>query len=179
MKITQLKKQKGFSLVELVITLAIVGILLASGMPSFNKMMQNNKITTLHNELLSSLSLTRNVAINGGTFATLCKSNQAANDCDTSASWEDGWIVFPDRNNNGSVDAGETIIAVNNDLPNLISISFSRNRVTYGSQGYANGFNGVFTFCDDRGDESKKGMVVSNNGHIRVVRDEAELGSCP
>ena len=173
-----IKKQSGFTLIEVIITVAIAGILLSIGLPSFNSLIQKNKMTSLHNELLSSLSLARNTAISRGSFATLCKSNQAATDCDSSASWDDGWIVFSDINNNGAVDSGEAIIAVNNDLPENISISFSRGRVTYGAQGYANGYNGVFTFCDDRGDEEKKGMIISGSGHIRVATSESELEEC-
>jgi len=172
------KKQRGFTLIELIITIAIAGILSSLALPSFKKTMQNNKLTSMHNELLSSLSLARNIAISRGTFATLCKSNATGSDCDSSAAWKDGWIVFPDNNNNGSVDNGETVIAMNNSLPKKITVNFQRNRVTYGAQGYARGYSGTFTFCDELDNNNKKGMIISNTGHIRVATSDTELGSC-
>lgn len=178
MNVLILNKQRGLTLVELIITISVVGILSSIALPSFGKLMQKNKMTSLHNELLSSLSLTRNIAISRGSFATLCKSNQVGNNCDSSASWEDGWIVFPDRNNNGVVDVGEDIIAMNNALPEQIAISFTRNRITYGAQGYARGYSGIFTFCDNRGEVEKQGMVISNNGNIRVATSSNDLDGC-
>ncbi len=174
-----MKQHQGFTLIELIITIAIAGILTSMAVPNFSKLMQKNKMTSLHNELLSSLSLTRNLAISRGSFATLCKSNPAGTDCSSSASWNDGWIVFSDKNNDGTVDSGEDIIAVNNNLPKGVTISYAKNRVTYGAQGYAQGYSGTFTFCDQRASgEEKKGMVISNNGHIRVATSATELGEC-
>lgn len=174
----RISKQKGFSLIELVITVAIAGILMSIGLPSLSKTMQKSKLTSLHNNLLSALSLARNTAISRGTFATICKSNQSATACNTSGAWQDGWIVFPDNNNNGAVDAGETILAINSNLPEQITIKFSKNFITYGPQGYANGYSGTFTFCDDKDSSNKKGMIISNNGHIRVATSSAELAGC-
>ena len=171
-------KQRGFTLIELIITIAIAGILMSLALPSFKKTLQNNKLTSMHNELLSSLSLARNTAISRGSFATLCKSNQAGDNCDSSASWKDGWIVFLDRDDSGSVNNDEEVISLNNALPKKVSISFSRNRVTYGAQGYAIGYSGVVTFCDDLDNDNKKGMIISSNGHIRVATSDSELGGC-
>lgn len=177
----KIKKSQGFSLIELMVTIAIVGIMAAIGMPSLQTTLQNNNMTALHNELLAALSFTRNTAITRGSSATLCKANLASNGCAaTTASWENGWIIFPDNNNDGVVDAGETILSIKNDLPKDISINYSRNssRITYGAQGYSIGFNGNFMFCDKRGDSAKKGMVISNNGRVRLAVAN-DLGTCP
>lgn len=175
------KKQAGFSLIELMVTIAIAGILASIGVPSLQKTIQDNNMISLHNELLAALSFTRNTAVTQGSSATLCKANAASTACaPTSASWENGWIIFPDRNNNGVVDVGETILILKNDLPNNISTNYSRNssRVTYGAQGYAAGFNGNFMFCDARGDSAKRGMVISNNGRVRLAVAN-DLPACP
>jgi len=172
------QKQRGFSLIELMITIAIAGILMSLALPSFKKTLQNSKLISMHNELLSSLSLTRNIAISRGSFATLCKSNQAGDDCDSDASWKDGWIIFLDRDNNGSVNNDEEVIALNNALPKNVTIKFSRDRVTYGAQGYAIGYSGTVTFCDDLHNGNKRGMLISSNGHIRVATSDSELENC-
>lgn len=175
------KKQQGFSLIELMVTIAIAGVLASIGMPSLQTTLQDNKMTALHNELLAALSFTRNTAVTQGSSATLCKANVSANACaENNASWKNGWIIFPDRNNDGVIDAGEEILTIKNDLPKNITVSYSRNssRITYGAQGYTVGFNGNFMFCDKRGDSAKKGMVISNNGRVRLAV-ENDLGACP
>jgi len=171
----------GFSLIELMVVISIAGILSAIGVPHLQKTMQDNNMTALHNELLAALSFTRNTAITRGSSVTLCKANAAADGCAAvAASWENGWIVFADKDNDGVVDGGEEVLRVKNDLPENISITYSRNssRVTYGAQGYAVGYNGNFMFCDKRGDSAKKGMVLSNNGRVRVASAN-DLGACP
>lgn len=175
------KKQLGLSLIELLIGMSVLGILTSIGAPSLQRTLQDNNIAVLHNELLVGLSFTRNKAINKGSSATLCKSNADGSDCAAiSDSWKNGWIVFSDTNNNGTVDTGETIASIKSDIPESISIEYSKNssRVTYSAQGYAVGYNGNFTFCDERGDDAKKGMILSNNGRVRIAERD-ELSTCP
>lgn len=175
------KKQIGLSLIELLVGMSIIGILMAIGTPSLQRTLQDNNMAVLHNELLVGLSFARNKAINQGASATLCKANSDSSNCAAiSASWDSGWIVFSDKNNDGTVDSGEVISSITSDIPENILIQYSKNssRITYSAKGYAVGYSGKFTFCDERGDNAKKGMVISNNGRVRVAERD-ELNACP
>jgi len=177
--ISNVNFNKGFTLIELITTISIAMILAAIGVPGLQTTIQNNKMTALHNDLLSALNLTRSTAVTQGTWATFCKSNVAGTGCTTSAdSWENGWILFPDNNNNGKLDEGESILGINTDLPSNITIKSSRERISYNAQGYAVGYTGNFTYCDARGDSSKKGMIMSNSGRIRVATSRDSLANC-
>ena len=159
-------KYRGFTLIELMITLAIAVILLTVGIPSFSEIIKNNRLTTEINELVTSLNLGRTESIKRGIDVTICKSNTGTS---CAGNWENGWIVFVDNDDDGSVDAGETILRVHDDLAAGDTLAFPRNRISYSAQGFAVGFTGTFVLCDDRGSSEGKGLIVSNTGRIRTA----------
>ena len=171
--------KQGFTLVELVIGVAVAMILASIAAPNLQRIIQNNKMTALHNELLAVLSFKRSTAITRGTWINFCKSNPKSTGCDLSKdSCDSGWIVFSDKNSNGIVDVGEKIIGLKKDMPDTIRMTSSRQRILYNSEGYAIGFTGKFTFCDSRGDSAKKGLVMSNSGRVRVATVKDRLATC-
>jgi type IV fimbrial biogenesis protein FimT len=85
----------------------------------------NNRLTSIANDLLADLATARSEASKRRGRMTLCKNdNGAAADtaCSTTSSWSDGWLVFVDTNNNGALDAGETILRVHQALPLGITV---------------------------------------------------------
>ncbi len=106
-------KQAGFSLIELMVTLAIAGILLAVGLPSFQDFMANSRMAEANNGLVTSIQLARSQSLNKLQAAGLCTSGSPLDDdasCDAGVGYESGWIVYVDDNANGSRDAAEEIV---------------------------------------------------------------------
>ena len=101
-----MKNQTGFTLIELMITLAIATILMTVAVPSFNDTVTNNRITTQTNDLVSALNLARMEAIHRGTSVSICPSSNQTS-CSGSNDWSTGWIVYEDTN-----VAGSTAVAV-------------------------------------------------------------------
>ncbi len=163
-----LKKSRGFSLIELMTTISVVAIVLAIGVPGFQSIVQNNKLTTELNRLVTDLHLSRMEAIKRNENVTICKKNTAGTDCNNAGAWGLGWIVFVDPNRNGTVDVGEEIIRVNPELDTSITLTFPNNRITYTSQGFAYGFAGSFVISDSRGVSHSKTRIISNTGRIRI-----------
>lgn len=97
----------GFTLVELVIAVAIVAILAALALPSFQSSLRSNRAATATNEMLASLSLARSEAIRNNRGASICASADGAV---CSGDWNDGWLVWADTNRDNDVNAGETVI---------------------------------------------------------------------
>ncbi len=159
--------EKGFTLIELMVTVSVLAIVLGVGVPGFQELIQNNRMAISVNDLVTDLNLTRSEAIKRGSSVTLCRRNAAGTACDTSANWLAGWIIFVDPDGDGMVDAGEQIIRVREAVKGLTSLNFSRTRVTFGAQGFSQGFNGTITFCDSRGAAKAKGRVLSNTGRLR------------
>ncbi len=178
-----MQKRNGFTLVEVIVTLAIAAIVLSIGVPSFQSYIQNSRQTTAVNELATALQLARNSAITQRTRVVLCKSNNtsvAAPTCRTGAGsgdWLQGWMIFTDPNNSGTLDGGETILRVHGAIDSNTNVSFAgnnnvTNRVSFNAQGIALGSNGTILYCDPRGNVFAKALVISVGGQIRQALDE-------
>ena len=94
----------GFTLIELIVTVALAAILLTIGVPSFQEMMRNNRAATHANEILTGLNFARSEAGKRGRDVSICPATGCGE-----TNWSEGWIVFADLNNNGAADAGEIL----------------------------------------------------------------------
>jgi len=171
--------KKGFTLLELMVTIFIAGILASMAVPSFTQAISNNRMTTQVNGLLATLNYARSEAIKRSSNITLCKST---NKTSCGGNWKDGWIVFVDTNNDGAVTAGggEDILRGHEELSggNIMKYSGTDSYVNYQSNGLAKSA-AVFTLCDSRGDGDKKGIIISITGQGRVVQStDSNLASC-
>lgn len=104
-------RTRGFSLIELLITLAIATIVIMVAVPSFQAAFQSNRAATQSNELLTALMLARSEAVKRGIQVSVCSSTDQAT-CAAATNWATGWIVFTDEDADGSKDLAETIIRV-------------------------------------------------------------------
>ena len=99
----------GFTLIELMIAIALVAILLATAVPALDDFTNDARQTGAINDFIASIHLARNTAITTNSRVTMCASASGA-DCEFT-SWDSGWIVFGDLNSNGSLDGGETVVS--------------------------------------------------------------------
>ena len=163
-------KIKGLTLIELMITLAIAGILIASAAPSMREFIQNNRSATQINELQATLNLGRNEAIKRNSNISICRSS---NGTGCAGNWQDGWIVFVDNDLDGNVDAGvDEILRVHGGLVEGNTLKFTQTRVSYANSGLARtGSNGLFIHCDSRGPRYARALVVGPSGRARLFTE--------
>lgn len=83
---------QGFTLYELMITVAVAAIILSFGVPSFTTFMANNRATTHANELVTALNLARSEATRRGMAVTVCSSTNNST-CNGDTDWSTGWVV--------------------------------------------------------------------------------------
>jgi type IV fimbrial biogenesis protein FimT len=176
----QNRKAAGFTLVELMIVLGIAAILLTMAVPSFSALIQNLQMTTTVNDLFAAINLTRSEAIKRGTRVDLATVNPDSD-------WEDGWVVFVDKNANLRPDAGDEIILEHGPIRGGIEITSNlsgsaRRYLSYNGTGRTrtdasrNGLLfGNFAFIVDG--ETRRRISINALGRPRVCNPAAE-SSC-
>src|SRR5579871_263767 len=135
---TRMHSVKGFTLLELLMVMLIVGILAWVGTSSFKYVTTSNRISSEINGLLGDMQYARSQAIKSGSPVTVCPTTNFTG-CANSTTWSTGWIVFLDFNGNGAVDANETIIRSQIAFPSdtLVSSVGTFKSITFNREGYA------------------------------------------
>ncbi len=153
------KQQQGFTLIELFITMLVALVLVGIGIPSFSSALKNSRLSKSTNDLITSLHRARSEALKRGRHVRMCADS---GNCDNS-NWENGWIVFVDKNENGTKDADEDLI-IEQGEQNKNTIRFNgSNDQTFGFNGRGKPLNsniGTFTICDNRPDAGKEVVIA-------------------
>lgn len=147
--------QRGFTLVELMITLAVAAILMSLAVPSFTSTIKNNRLTTQANDLIATLNYARSEAIRRG-------ANVSVDSNDASANWHNGWVVKDSSNNilrnHQAFEGSSTLVAAS-----------SVSSLSYRSTGFLSGSSAItFTLCDDRSGETGRTISISLTGRPSV-----------
>jgi type IV fimbrial biogenesis protein FimT len=169
-------KQTGFTLIELMVTIAVLGILLSIAIPSFQNMMFSNRITAQANQVITALNYARSEAVKRAATATVCSTNGGVA-CAGSTNWTTGWMVFADTDGDGTVDGGEAVLRVWPALDGGNTLNAGAHlRVTFTATGFATGFNDTFRLCDERGKDDARAITINAMGRSFVKKGTTE---CP
>lgn len=171
-----MKKYSAFTVVELMIVIAMVAILMALAAPSFSNFVKNDRLTTQINTLVGHLAYARSEAILRAQQVGLCASSSGTA---CTGAWSEGWLVYVDSDNSGGYNAAtDEILRVNQALSgnNALTSTLGTNFL-YDNRGYAATGTGSFSLCDDRGVSHAKMIVISNTGRVRQ-NTGAENPSC-
>lgn len=178
---------RGFTLLELMITVAVLIILLAIAVPSFQGLMASNRLTAATNEFIAALNTSRAEAIRRGQRVILCASSNGTGCTDTD--WTQGWILFNDSDNDAAFDGSpEAILRIGSLASPGISIvgNSSVNRyVAYTADGTAKHPNNSFQAGTIRVvinstalAQNVNCIVLNNGGRIKVTKPSTHDGAC-
>jgi type IV fimbrial biogenesis protein FimT len=127
------KRTKGFTLIELVVTIAVMAILAAIAFPSFSDTLRSNYVSTATNEILGSLALARSEAIRSNANGAICTT---ADGTTCGGDWNSGWLVWINANGDTKVDVGERVLRYTQGKVKA-EISGSATVVNFDSRGRA------------------------------------------
>jgi type IV fimbrial biogenesis protein FimT len=130
-----MKKEIGFTAIELMVTLAVAVVLISMAVPAYNAFVQNNRITAQANELVTAINLSRDEALKRRTTVTVCSS---ADGSTCTGNWQDGWIVFTDANADSTVNGTDQVLRVWEALTGGATITTTPAALRYSNIGLVN-----------------------------------------
>jgi type IV fimbrial biogenesis protein FimT len=167
-----MKKNSGFTLLELLITLALIAIVTAIAVPSMTTFTQNDRLTTNINKLIGHLAYARSEAVKSSQQIAICVSNDGAT-C-TGGAWRDGWIVYIDADSDNSFTAGEVILRAQQALEtnNTVTATGIGSQIIYDGRGFVNAASiGSLLLCDNRSGPYGKTITITTTGRVRFQDD--------
>ena len=161
----------GVTLLELLLVMSIVAVLLTSAIPSFHEMIMNSRRTTAINEMVGTIQFARGEAAKRNREVVLCPSG-GGRQC-TADPWNLGWLVFAnlDQDSPARLDADEPLLFVK---PARKGLKINANRLAFRFRPLGvRSVNGTITFCDSRGAQSARALIISYTGRPRVSARDA------
>ena len=159
----------GFTLYELLMTLALVGIVLAAGLPAFSGTLARQRQAIEINALFHAVHLARKESIVRRKVVSLCPSPDGES-CESTTDWSAGWIMFEntDRDEPPRRDAGEPLLQAHIVSENVQILANRRGFTLRATQKRAT--NGTFVVCDRADRAVPVALVVSYTGRPRVTQ---------
>lgn len=161
----------GYTLFELLMTLALVSIVLTLGIPSFGGIVANHRLRTDVDALFHAIHLARKESVTRRRVMTICPSTDG-HQCDPGGDWSAGWITFVniDRDWPATRDPGEPVLHRAKPHP--------ENRIVANRQSFSlrstelRATNGTLIFCDRAGRAEPRALVISYTGRPRVAYED-------
>lgn len=166
----------GFTLIELMVTLAILAILATMAAPSLDEFVSRNAMRGISADFTLGLQRARSEAINGNMCVVMCMSSNGTSCTSSGSNWGVGWIAFRSLNCAIATPAATNIILVReafNPRYQLLSVASAKRSVVFGARGNTNSStNGSFNLRDSQvssTDAINRTFCLDRAGRVRTL----------
>lgn len=173
------RKEAGFSLIELVVTLSVLTIILTIALPSFAALLQGSRESSTYHLLTTSLAAARLRAVKDNAPVTVCPSADGRT-CRGDAIWSEGWILYRDPGRDLQPASSDAVIQQFGPVGGRLRLrsTAGRTRVRFLPSGWAFGSNLSIRLCRPGKDGFRGSVIVNNAGRPRTERQTAPV-PCP
>jgi len=162
---------KGFTLIELMVTLVVGGILAVIAVPAMTTFVESNRLTTTTNDLIIAINAGRSEAIKRGVPVILCKSSSGTG-CSASGTWQAGWVLFVDVDGSGGWTTNDVMLRSHEAVPPTLTITAAANSIVFKSLGTISAGAGGYTICNAK-IKKKRAITLMALGQTSISE-----GSC-
>jgi type IV fimbrial biogenesis protein FimT len=167
-----MKTSKGFTLVELLVTLLVATLLLTLGVPAMRDFVLDGRVVAVTNDFVTSINVARATAIKQQRNAEICVSttwNNSPPTCTGGTNWTDGWVVWVDQNADTVLDANEVLRVSETQTGGTTLVGAASTLFQYGPTGFVNAGDTV-DICDGRAGETGRRVTVAATGRVNMRR---------
>ena len=172
-------RPRGFTLIEVMVTVSVMSTLLAVGLPAFAALLEHQRSSAALASLVSQMSHARLAAVKHRKPTILCPSTSGTR-CDAGSDWSGGWMMFVERGDRTRPSRPSDLLQVESVPVSRhlrVSSTAGRSYLRYLPDGRSAGSNLTLLVCT-RGGERLGAVVVNNAGRPRVERGP-DGAACP
>ena len=159
----------GFTLIELLVVISITAILMCAAAPTMSQIAVRSKRDAESAQLAMTLQRARSESIRRNEIVGLCPRGDGFT-CASGTAWHEGWVLFMDINHSRRFDAGDSIIAIDNEPAKGMEIRSTRAGVLFFyPDGRSAGSNTTLTLCPRDASVASHAIVLNNGGRARRV----------
>ena len=162
-------RARGFTLLELLITIAVAAILLAIAIPSYRSVVQRNAMAATVNDLVGALNYARSEAVTRGQDVVICSSNNQLN-CNAGEDWSTGWVVYAalDPSEASPVPTADNRLRVHGPVGADFNVTAGSDSLNFNSSGFAMSGDTFTAEASDAGQVTEVRVAVT--GRVEIVR---------